>query len=185
MDIKEDSDLLPFEQNIKEIEEILEKFAKNNELPFPKGFCNPSSVFTLFCLYITDEDTFSNYRIVKILVDESDEQFFEKTNHWLICHKNDGIFGRFDRPVIDITCHQFQSAHMKRGILYPYPLKYKIIKEEKTEFTRTLIDILRSVSTQSEINEHRRDIHRFSILVGESTDDLDRLLKEAKLLNEV
>ncbi|WP_025680233.1 hypothetical protein [Paenibacillus massiliensis] len=109
------------------------------EVKYPVNFCNHSSVLTYWFLLGEDKKFFSEYCIRAIKVFEND--FSGYTKHWLIVHKEDGRIGKLNRPVIDMTIHQF-GKELKPGVINKYPLPYEMIID-KNNHTRTLINIVR------------------------------------------
>lgn len=128
-----------YSDNLQEKLFILSK--KFRGVEYPNNFCNYSSVLTYFFLLNENKELFSEYCIRKIRVDLNDRNY---CYHWLIVYKTDGLIGKLQNPVIDMTIHQFDQ-NLKPGIIVKYPFPYEMITD-MCNHTRTLIRLLRIIN---------------------------------------
>ncbi|MDT9722272.1 hypothetical protein QVE09_25510 [Paenibacillus sp. ClWae2A] len=121
---------------------------------YPHNFCNFASVITLYALLSKDKTFFSQFRIQRINV------FFggEECKHWLIVHSEDGKLFKLEKPVIDMTIHQFDE-NIKPGIFMQYPLEHKVVRDDSNHI-ETLIYIMEQSGHPPNIDDEIINIFR-------------------------
>lgn len=151
-------------KNLKEYQSYLDSLQKGlynlsvkfRGVEYPHNFCNYSSVITYFFLLNEDKELFSDYCIRKIKVYLNDQ--YDNCDHWLIVHKKDGMIGKLQSPVIDMTIHQF-DRNLKPGIIEKYPFEYDMVMD-RCNHTRTLIRLLRIIN-HNDIRENYDAVKSF------------------------
>lgn len=130
------------------------KDQEGESLIYPHNFCNYASVVTLYFLLSKDKTFFSQFRIQRINVFLGEEA----CKHWLIVHNEDGKLGKLEKPVIDMTIHQFDE-NIKPGIFMRYPLEHIVVRDNSNH-TETLIYIMEQSGHPSNINDEIINIFR-------------------------